>query len=116
MELVIANPAAAYPLPPGRVFLDKSGRHERGWPLLGGMASFRFGRLLLGGDKQPDLERRDSNELFVDQASTRHIAVEGGPTLTENALDSVLPPKDAHGFREIDEGFLSSDDNLDMRM
>ena len=72
---MVADAAAAEPLPPGSVILDEAGSHEGRGTLFGRVASFGVGGLLLGRDEEADLHRRNRNEFFVNQVGARHVSV-----------------------------------------
>src|SRR5436305_12334951 len=111
IELVVADAAAAKPLPPGSVLLDEARGHECCGTLFGRVDFFGSRGLLLGRDEEANLHRRNRNELFVDQAGARHVSVERRAAFAQQPLDPVMLVKYAHGVREVHEVSLAGDDD-----
>src|SRR3954469_6382573 len=75
VELVVADAAAAEPLPPGSVLLGEAGSHESGRAFFRRIAFFGVGGILLGRDEEADLHRRNGKKLFVDQPVAGHVSI-----------------------------------------
>src|SRR5207302_850527 len=115
-ELVVLDPAAAYPAVPGGILLEKAGRHQGCWPLFGRIAFFSYGRLLLGRNLNTNLNRGYGHKLLINEPRASHIAIKSRATFTQQAANAEIPVENAHGQVQINDFPLARDNNLYMRM
>src|SRR2546423_14884450 len=111
IELMVGNTTAAHPLPPRRSFFKKSRRQEGGRAYARGIGFFCFRGLLFRRDQGSDFYRRYSQEIFIDQAGARHIAIERWTTFAEKIFYFQFTAQDVHSAGQINQIFFSGDDD-----
>ncbi len=108
---MVADTAAAQPLPADHVLLVKPLANKNCWAPnhISGMPLGR--RHVTAG-----IERRDGKEFLINEPGAEHVGIERGSAFANDISPAELAPEDTHGLGQIDSGSLPGDDEFDLRM